>query len=414
MKRKIRIFLIWLSIAASTGVLTGASSALLLALLEAATNQRLTHPWLLWLLPLGGAMVSYIYMKHGRDAGKGNNLVLEQLHAEEGAVPLRMAPLVLFGTMITHLFGGSAGREGTAVQMGGSLASYIGRLCKLGGIERKMLLICGISGGFGSVFGTPLAGAIFSLELLAIGLVPYWLLLPALAAGFTGHAVALGLGTHHSHYAIGSLPSFNMHLLLSILLASVLFGLMARLFIVLTHKLKALFSHYFPNLAIKSFVGGLLIVLLVYILGTRDYLGLGLPLMEQAFHEALSPLAFLLKMLFTAVTLGAGFQGGEVTPLFVIGSALGSALGGLLSVSVPLLAGIGFVAVFGSAANTPLAAAIMGMELFGLDAFPYLLLGCFVSYLFSGHTGIYWSKRTHRLKLRFKRLKQEKSLEETT
>ncbi|WP_082110786.1 chloride channel protein [Paenibacillus algorifonticola] len=414
MKQRIRIFLIWLGIAGSTGVLTGAASALLLALLDTATNQRLAHPWLLWLLPLGGALVSCLYIKLGGDAGKGNNLVLEQLHAEDGGVPLRMAPLVLFGTMITHLFGGSAGREGTAVQMGGSMASYIGRLCRLGGLERKMLLICGISGGFGSVFGTPLAGAIFSLELLAIGLVPYWLLLPALAAGFTGHAVALGLGTHHSHYAIGSLPGFNIKLLLAIVLAAVLFGLTARLFVMLTHKLKALFSHYIPNPAIKSFIGGLLIILLVYVIGTRDYVGLGLPLMEQAFQEALSPFAFLLKILFTAVTLGAGFQGGEVTPLFVIGSALGSALGGLLSVSVPLLAGIGFVAVFGSSANTPLAAAVMGMELFGIEAFPYLLLGCIISYLFSGHTGIYWSRRTHKLKLRFKRQKQEKTLQETT
>lgn len=383
----------WLIIAGSIGILSGSASAFFLAALEWVTEARLHHPWLLWLLPAGGAFISFLYLKLGKEAGKGNNLIIEQIHSGDGAVPLRMAPLVLFGTLMTHLFGGSAGREGTAVQMGGSLSEWFGRLIKINPLDRKIVLMCGISSGFGAVFGTPLAGTVFGLEVLAIGVISYEALLPCFIASFVGHLVTTAWGIQHIHYAIGDIPPLEWLVMSKVICASVLFGLSAFVFTRLTRKLKQLFSIWFANPVAKSAIGGLLVIALVYALGTRDYLGLGIPLIQHAFQEAASPAVFLLKTLFTALTLGTGFQGGEVTPLFVIGSTLGSALGGLLHLSVPFLAAIGFVSVFSGAAKTPLACFIMGIELFGSEGAIYLFIGCLIAFLCSGRIGIYESQR---------------------
>ncbi|MDQ0111306.1 H+/Cl- antiporter ClcA [Paenibacillus harenae] len=334
-------------------------------------------------------MISYLYMKYGGEAGKGNNLILEQIHRGDGVVPLRMAPLVLLGTWTTHLFGGSAGREGTAVQMGGSMSEWVGSWFRLKAPDRKIILICGISAGFGSIFGTPLSGTIFGLEVLAIGLLSYEALLPCFIASYVGHLVTTAWGVTHVHYAMGNVPAVQPMVLLKVVFASILFGLMALTFIKLTHAMKVWLGKLFKHAALRSFIGGFAIIGMVYLIGSRTYIGLGIPLMQQSFEEAASPLDFLWKTLFTAVTLGAGFQGGEVTPLFVIGSTLGSTLASVLHLSVPFLAAIGFVSVFSGAANTPLACFIMGIELFGGEGAIYLFIGCVISYLCSGRSGIY-------------------------
>ncbi|ACT01378.1 chloride channel protein [Paenibacillus sp. JDR-2] len=390
--------LVRLAVAAVVGICTGSASALFLTSLEWATETSMTHAWLLWLLPLGGALVSWLYMQYGKDAAKGNNLLLDRIYGGETAVPLRMAPLVLFGTIITHLFSGSAGREGTAVQMGGSLAEMIGKRFKLSGAERKIILLCGISSGFGSVFGTPAAGAIFALEVAALGAISLESILPIFLASYAGHYTTLAWGVRHLHYSMGTIPPPSVMLLIKVAAAAVLFGLSALLFVTLTHKLKAWFTKLLPNPMIKSFVGGLIIIALVYLIGSRNYLGLGLPLLQHSFEEAAAPLAFLWKTLFTSITLGSGFQGGEVTPLFVIGSTFGSALAKLLAVSVPLLAGIGLISIFSGATNTPLASFILGLELFGLQGYGwlYMLIGCAVAYLCSGAPGIYSAQRARR------------------
>lgn len=390
----------WLRLAAAsvTGVCAGSASALFLTSLEWAAEASMTHAWLLWLLPFGGALVSWLYLQYGKDAAKGNNLLLDRIYGGEAAVPLRMAPLVLFGTIVTHLFSGSAGREGTAVQMGGSLAEQIGKRFKLNSTERKIILLCGISSGFGSVFGTPAAGAVFALEVAALGAISLESIVPIFLASYIGHYTTLAWGVHHLHYSIGAVPHPNGMLLLKIAAASILFGLAALLFVTLTHRLKAWFAKLLPNPMVKSFAGGIVIIGLVYLIGSRDYLGLGLPLLQHSFEEAAAPLTFLWKTIFTSVTLGAGFQGGEVTPLFVIGSAMGSALAKLLAVSVPLLAGIGLISVFSGATNTPLASFILGIELFGLHGYGwlYMLIGCAVAYLCSGASGIYSAQRSRR------------------
>ncbi|WP_219837461.1 chloride channel protein [Paenibacillus sp. R14(2021)] len=394
-----RVFVKWVVYSLIVGGMTGTASAVFLAGLEWTTDQREKTPLLLWLLPFAGALVSFIYVKYGANSGKGNNLIVEQIRNNDThagtleRVPLRMAPLVLLGTWMTHLFGGSAGREGTAVQMGGSLAGAFGRWVKAAGAERRILLLCGISGGFGSVFGTPVAGAVFALEVVTMGrLVAPRMIIPCLIAGFAGDYVTRAWGIKHLHYAIADIPSFSLLVLVKVIAASILFGLMSILFTFSISFLKRKLSRAVSNASLRSLIGGFVIIALVYAIGSRDYLGLSLPLLVQSFHEPLSAAAFAWKTMFTVVTLGTGFMGGEVTPLFVIGAALGNALSPLLDLGVSFLAALGLIGVFSGAANAPLACFVLGIELFGVHGIGYMFAASIVSYMFSGHMGIYSSQ----------------------
>lgn len=392
-------FLKWLFYSSLVGIIVGSLSAFFLISLSFATDTRLSYPWLLYLLPVGGAAISWLYWKFGGNAIRGNNLIIQEarggIKKEVESIPKRLIPLTLFGTLVTHLFGGSAGREGTAVQMGGSVADAIGRMLHLGKNERRILLIAGMSAGFSSVFGTPIAGTLFAIEVLAIGYVRQEALFPSLWAALVGNWMTTLWGASHTHYYMGTIPDADPILIFKILIAAVLFGFTGWLFSWSTRMAKAVMSNWFSNPIIKSFAGGILIILLVFLVGTRDYLGLSLPLIDQAFLGKSSPFDFLGKLFFTAVTLGSGFQGGEVTPLFTIGATLGSTLAHLFHVSIPFLAGLGFIGVFSAASNTPVACFVMGLELFGAGALPYLFLTCVVSYLFSGNQGIYETQQVY-------------------
>lgn len=386
-------FIKWIVLGSIVGILSGTASAFFLKSLDYVTDVRLDHPWLLYLLPLGGAFVSFLYMRYGKNSSKGNNLILEQIRDGQETIPLRMAPLVLLGTLVTHLFGGSAGREGTAVQMGGSLAEWFGKCIRVNPMDRKILLMCGISGGFGSIFGTPLAGTLFGLEVVTIGIISQQALLPCFVASFVGDLVTTRFwGVHHTHFSVSEIPPLGLLILLKVILASVIFGLVSILFSELTHWLKRTFTTFFSNPMLKSAIGGLIIIVLVFIVGSRDYLGLGLPLITNSFEGDVAPFAFLWKLIFTAFTLGTGFQGGEVTPLFAIGATLGNSLAGILHVYGPFLASLGFIAVFCGATSTPIACFLMGIELFGSESAIYMFIACVVSYLFSGHSSIYTSQ----------------------
>jgi H+/Cl- antiporter ClcA len=379
---------------AVVGALAGALSAVFLLALDRVTAAREAHPWLLFLLPLAGYVVGFVYDRFGRSVAAGNNLLLERIHSPNAAaVPFRMAPLVLAGTVVTHLFGGSAGREGTAVQMGGTMAGLVGRVLRAGRRERRLLLMAGISGGFGSVFGTPLAGTVFGLEVLSVGRVGYAALVPCLAASVVGDAVcrALGVG-HHAYAAVSGLvpPALTPAVWALVLLAGALFAGAAAAFTELTEAVSHVLRERIARPELRPVVGGLAVIALTYLVGSRDYPGLSLPLLERAFTPGSVPLfAFALKLVFTAVTVGSGFKGGEVTPLFVIGATLGAAFARLTGQPEPFFAALGFVAVFAGAANTPLACALMGVELFGARVGVPITAACVVSYVLSGHRGIY-------------------------
>jgi H+/Cl- antiporter ClcA len=402
----LRFLLRWLAIGSVIGILAGISSAVFLYGLMLVTDARTGTPSLLYLLPAGGLLMGLAYHYLGGRSSGGNNLILEEIHglaaetpkpaADRRWVPKRLAPLVLVGTWVTHLLGGSAGREGTAIQMSGSLSDAFARLVRLDGDDRRLVLIAAVSGGFASVFSVPLAGAVFGLEVQSVGRIRYDAIVPALTASVIGNVTFHALDLPHDVTPAYELPAvaLSVGLLGKVALAALLFGLASVLFAELTEGMKRAFTVLLAWPPLRPLVGGLAVVALATLLGTDDYLGLSLPLIDDALTGAgVLWYAFALKLLFTAVTLGAGFQGGEVTPLFVIGATLGAALAGPLGVPVELLAAVGFVAVFAAATNTPLACTIMGLELFGAGALPYLAVGCVVAYVFSSHRGIYGAQR---------------------
>ena len=398
----------WSLLLVPVSLAVGSACALFLWSLKKATMTHHAMPWLLFLLPLAGVVIAWLYQRLGKEAEGGNNLILEAITAHERGqdaprIPLRMAPLILLTTVGTHLFGGSAGREGTAVQIGGALMAEAGRRLGLGAEEMRILLMAGIAAGFGGVFGTPFAGCVFAMEVLAIGRMRYDALFPCLLAAIFGVIGCTLWGIGHTHYVIQSpIPSaFSASLAGKVALAAVGFGLVATLFAEATHTIAAAFKRWVASPLLRPVVGGLIVIALVYLTGTRDFLGLGVSSPDPkavSIVSCFSPggagsWSWFWKLLFTAITLGSGFKGGEVTPLFFVGAALGYALGGILGIPTDIAAALGFVAVFAGATNTPLACSVMGIELFGGSLAIYFAIACFLSYLCSGHAGIYLSQR---------------------
>jgi len=392
LKKQLLSFALWLLLAIPIGVLVGSASAFFLTALNWVTEYRESHLWIIALLPLGGLIIGLTYHYYGESVVKGNNLLLEELHTPKQIIPLRMAPLVLFGTLITHLFGGSAGREGTAVQMGGAIADRFTKWFSFSDTDRKVIIIMGISAGFASVFGTPLAGAIFAVEVMILGSLRYKALLPSLAVAYIADYSCTFWNVGHTHYSIPSAPALQPDKLLYTLLCGILFGLAALLFSKTVHFFSAQFKKYVGYPPLRPVIGGVVIALTILAMGTTKYIGLGVPTIVDSFSIQQPYYAFLIKLLLTTFTLGAGFKGGEVTPLFFVGATLGSALFLIIPLPMALLAGMGFVAVFSGATNTPIACTLMGIELFGTEAALYLGIACFVAYLFSGHTSIYASQ----------------------
>lgn len=340
-----------------------------------------------------------LYERWGKPIKRGNDLVIDTIHDAGAQIPLRMAPMVMLGTILTHVFGGSAGREGTAVQMGASVADAVAHRVRASADLRRLLIVAGIAGGFGSVFGTPVAGAIFGLEVLVIGRFDLRALVTALVASFAGDWVTRHLRIVHSTYPKVAYVPLDGFVLGKLAVMGVAMALATIAFIELLHWLKHFLEHHVPRLPLRMFLGSIVLVIMWRAIGTSDYLGLGVPTILRSFHDpSLPSYAFAAKIVFTAVTIGCGFVGGEVTPLFFVGATLGSVLARMLGLPIELGAGCGLAAVFGAAANTPIALSVMAAELMGVAIFPHVLIVTVIAFLLTGHRGIYQAQRIHRTK----------------
>lgn len=396
------------ALGAASGVLAGLASAAFLSALEWATETRLDHGWLIWLLPLAGLLVGAAYHRLGGRAAEGSGLLIDEIHEPTAWVPRRMAPLVAGSTVVSHLFGASVGREGTALQMSGSLSDLLARTLRLPPDERRMLLVTALSAGFGGMFGVPVAGAIFGLEVQAVRpprrvlgwRIPRWeglrplaaTALPATIGAFTADRVVQALG-HHSDPVRHLSPSLPAGLWPRLALAAAVFGLMSILFVEGTDLVHRAANRLVPWKPVRPALGGVLVLGAVAVVG-RDYLGLSLPLAADALAGQDTSLTVpLLKLAFTALCLGSGFVGGEVTPLFVIGAATGAALSGPLGIDPVLGATVGFVSVFAAAANTPIACAVMAVELFGWGIAGPAVVACTIAWACGSHRGIYPTQR---------------------
>lgn len=382
-------------LAVLVGIVGGLISAFFIGSLNWATTARLNHDWLIWLMPIGGFLVGLTYNYFGGSITAGNNLVLEEIHEPSAGVPSRMAPMVYGSSVISHLIGASVGREGAAVQITASLSDTLVRHTGPTATERRIVLVSAVAAGFGAMFGVPVAGAIFALEVLQRGRPKFALLGYALLASFVGDQIVRALDVHHLVTPSTPKVSIDFALLWRLPIAVGVFALTAIAFIKLTHVIKDEMASKIRWAPLRPFIGGLFVLGLVLAAGTRSYLGLSTDIAEVALTGAvgLSALACVWKFFFTTISLGTGFIGGEVLPIFIIGALVGAQTGRVLDAPVALFAMLGFLGVFSAAANTPIACIFIGWELFGSNALVPIAIVCLSTYAISGSTSIYSAQR---------------------
>lgn len=383
----------WLLISIGIGLLVGSIGSLFGHTLIAVNGLRAQYPTILLTLPFGGLLIIFLYRFFKDNDDRGTNTVIHSLRSEDG-IPFKMAPLVFVSTAITHLCGGSAGREGAAIQLGGSIANKLGKLIRLKEDDRHTIVMAGMSAGFSALFGTPMAAAVFSLEVVSVGIMHYSALVPCVAAAMVAHFVAKFLKVPPETFILSDIPAITPIAFGKMIVFAVLVAVVSTIFCLVLHRVEHLYEKYIKNQYIRIFVAGCLIILLTVILGTDEYLGSGMGIIEHVFHYGETDwYSFLLKMLFTALTLGAGFKGGEIVPSFCIGATFGCAVASLFGLPVELVAACGMVGVFCGVTNCPITSLLIAFELFGYDGMPYFLVTIAVSYMLSGYHSLYHEQK---------------------
>ena len=405
MKRKF-VDLKVISVSLCCAVVMGIISFVFLKMLGLSSVFREFFPYCIWFLPLSGMLTAFVYKRYGGESSKGNNLIIQS--ANEGVkVPKRLAFLTFIFTLLTHFSGGSAGREGTAVQIGGTLTSNVADKLGFKNEDRKIIILSGLSAAFGSVFGTPLAGAFFGMEVCCIGQLSVSAVIPCFLSSYLANAVTLLLGATHEVHKISAIPSLDIKSVLVFISASILFGLIGKLFALGVKYLKLLYAKIFKNTVLSALIGSVIVVLLIVLLNLNEYEGLSTWQQTTAFEGNANWYDMPVKFILTTFTLGAGFQGGEVTPLFDIGASFGGWYANMFGIEPSFLAAIGLICVFGSAANTPITTIMLGIELFGAEAVPYFVFASLISFIASGKSGIYSAQERKLSKNIFTKVKQD-------
>jgi len=388
-----KVLVIWLFLASMIGLIVGAVASAFGHVLVAVNGFRTAHPAIILGLPFAGLLIVFLYRFFKDQDDKGTNMVIASIHSSTG-IPFRMAPLIFITTVITHLFGGSAGREGAAIQLGGSIANKIGRRLRLNQNDQHIIIMCGMSAGFSALFGTPMAATIFSLEVISVGIMHYSALVPCVTASMVAHFVAEFFRMPPEVFPVMAVPQIAPVLFGKTVLLAVLFGVVSIVFCMIMHQTEHLLEHHFKNPYVKIFVGGVSILVLSGLLGSDMYLGSGMHIIEHIFHDGhTEKLSFLLKMIFTALTIGAGFKGGEIVPSLTIGAAFGCVMAPVFGFDVPLAAAMGMIGVFCGVTNCPITSLLISFELFGFAGMPYYLTTVAVSYMLSGYYGLYHAQR---------------------
>lgn len=381
-------FLKWLVLAVLVGIVVGAASTLFAHVLTFVTHYRTEHVWTLLLLPLAGLVIVFLYDKFGKDDG-GVNQVFSTIKAKDH-VPALSAPLIFVATALTHLTGGSAGREGAAVQLGGSIADFMGKYIPLDEEDRHVMVMCGMSAAFAALFGTPMAAALFALEVVSVGVMYYGALMPCMIASLVASGFSANMGVHAEAFHVHNIPEFTVVNGVKMGIIALLCAVVSIAFCILLKKTGAFYKNYLKNKYIRVVVAGLLVIAITCILQTTDYMGAGANLIMEAIeHEKAMPAAFFIKMVLTAITMKAGFKGGEIVPSFCIGATFGCVLGGLLGIGPSIAAACGMVAVFCGVTNCPLTATIIAFEMFGFEGASFYVLAVAICYATSGYYSLY-------------------------
>lgn len=382
----------WVIFAIISGIVVGAAGTFFYFCMSFVTDSRADHPWLIWLLPFGGLLIVGAYHILHSENDSGTNLVLSSIHSGD-KLPIRIAPLIFVSTLITHLLGGSSGREGAALQLGGSIGNELGKLFRFDEKDKHIMTMCGMSAAFSALFGTPMAAAIFSMEVVSVGIMHYSALVPCVIASLIAHAIAGRFGAEAEIFLLDRIPAFTTGTAIKISLLAALCALVSILFCILLHQAEHLYHKFFPNPYIRIFAGGCIVIALTLMTGSQIYNGSGIALIEPSMEGHARPEMFLLKMLFTAATLGAGFKGGEIVPSFCIGGTFGCLFGNLIGFSPSLCTAAGMTAVFCGVTNSPITSLLISFEMFGYEGMPYFLLTVAFSYMLSGYYGLYHSQK---------------------